>query len=164
MGALPREGKQAGLEGSLMRAVEGNLGRSLRESTRTGRLSCDARNGRSISPHPVPLCFGLDIPQPYIVITLYLQQGRDGKAMKAHVVRIGNSRGIRIPKSVIEQCQLHGAVDLIVQQGQLVVRSADKARAGWDQAFEQMHRHGDDQLLDPESLPSSAWDRKDWAW
>jgi hypothetical protein len=41
--------------------------------------------------------------------------------MKAHVVRIGNSRGIRIPKSVIEQCQLHGAVDLIVQQGQLVV-------------------------------------------
>ena len=37
--------------------------------------------------------------------------------MKAHVVRIGNSRGIRIPKSVIEQCQLHGAVDLIVQPG-----------------------------------------------
>lgn len=36
--------------------------------------------------------------------------------MKAHVVRIGNSRGIRIPKFVIEQCQLHGAVDLIVQQ------------------------------------------------
>ena len=50
--------------------------------------------------------------------------------MKAHVVRIGNSRGIRIPKSVIEQCQLHGAVDLIVQRGQLVVRSAVKARAG----------------------------------
>lgn len=37
--------------------------------------------------------------------------------MKAHVVRIGNSKGIRIPKPVIEQCQLHGAVDLIVQQG-----------------------------------------------
>ena len=84
--------------------------------------------------------------------------------MKAHVVRIGNSRGIRIPKSVIEQCQLHGAVDLIVQQGQLVVRSAAKARAGWDQAFEQMHRHGDDQLLDRDSLPPSEWDRKDWAW
>lgn len=147
-----------------MRAVEGNRGRSLREGTRTGRLSFDARNGRSISPYPVPLCFGLDIPKAYIVITLHLQQGRDGKSMKAHVVRIGNSRGIRIPKSVIEQCQLHGAVDLIVQQGQLVVRSAAKARAGWDQAFEQMHRHGDDQLLDPELLPSSEWDRKDWTW
>jgi len=84
--------------------------------------------------------------------------------MKAHVVRIGNSRGIRIPKSVIEQCQLHGVVDLIVQQGQLVVRSAAKARTGWDQAFEQMHRYGDDQLLDRDSHPSSEWDRKDWTW
>ena len=60
--------------------------------------------------------------------------------MKAHVVRIGTSKGIRIPKFIIEQCQLHGAVDLIVQQGQLLVRSATKARAGWNQAFEQMHR------------------------
>lgn len=113
---------------------------------------------------PVHMRFGLDIPQIYIVITLYLQQGREEKPVKAHVVRIGNSRGIRIPKSVIEQCQLHGAVDLIVQQGQLVVRSAAKARADWDQAFEQMHRHGNDQLLDRDSPPSSEWDRKDWTW
>ena len=84
--------------------------------------------------------------------------------MKAHVVRIGNSRGIRIPKSVIEQCQLHGAVDLIVQQGQLVVRSAAKARVGWDQAFEQMHRQGDDQLTDRDTPSTSQWDRKDWTW
>ena len=84
--------------------------------------------------------------------------------MKAHVIRIGNSRGIRIPKSVIEQCQLHGAVDLIVQRGQLVVRSAAKARAGWDQTFEQMHCHGDDQLLDRGSPTPSKWDRKDWTW
>jgi antitoxin MazE len=84
--------------------------------------------------------------------------------MKAHVVRIGNSRGIRIPKSVIEQCQLHGIVDLIVQRRQLVIRSAAKARAGWDQAFEQMHRHGDDQLPNRDSPQSSAWDRKDWTW
>ena len=84
--------------------------------------------------------------------------------MKAHVVRIGNSKGIRIPKSVIEQCQLHGAVDLIVQQGQLLVRSATKARAGWNQAFEQMHRHGDDQLIDSDAASTSQWDRKNWTW
>ncbi|MDH4084210.1 MAG: AbrB/MazE/SpoVT family DNA-binding domain-containing protein [Nitrospira sp.] len=84
--------------------------------------------------------------------------------MKARVVRIGNSRGIRIPKTVIEQCHLHGAVDLEIRQGQLVIRSASKARAGWSQAFEQMHRHGDDQLLDPESASISKWDRKDWTW
>ena len=84
--------------------------------------------------------------------------------MKAHVVRIGNSKGIRIPKSVIEQCQLHGAVDLIVQEGQLLVRSATKSRAGWDQAFEQMHRHGDDQLMDRDAPSTSQWDRKNWTW
>lgn len=84
--------------------------------------------------------------------------------MKARVVRIGNSRGIRIPKSVIAQCQLHGAVDLIVQQGQLVVRSAAKAQAGWNQAFEQMHRRGDDQLMDRDAPSTSQWDRKDWTW
>jgi len=83
--------------------------------------------------------------------------------MKALVVHIGNSRGIRIPKAVIEQCHLHGPVDLEVQQGQLVIRSATKARAGWDQAFEQMHRHGDDRLIDRDALPTSQWDRKDWA-
>ena len=84
--------------------------------------------------------------------------------MKARVVRIGNSRGIRIPKTVIEQCHLHGAVDLEILRGQLVIRSAAKPRAGWDHAFEQMHRQGDDQLLDRESASASKWDRKDWTW
>jgi antitoxin MazE len=84
--------------------------------------------------------------------------------MKARVVRIGNSRGIRIPKAVIEQCHLHGAVELDIQQGQLVIRSAAKPRGGWAQAFEQMHRHGDDRLLDPEAGSTSQWDRKHWTW
>lgn len=84
--------------------------------------------------------------------------------MKARVVRIGNSKGIRIPKAVIEQCHLHGVVELEIQQGQLVIRSAAKVRAGWDQAFEQMHRQGDDQLLDQESASASEWDRKEWTW
>ena len=84
--------------------------------------------------------------------------------MKARVVRIGNSKGIRIPKSVIEQCHLHGAVDLEIQQGQLVIiRPAAKPRAGWAAAFAEMHRHADDQLLDAEITPSS-WDEREWTW
>ena len=84
--------------------------------------------------------------------------------MKARVVRIGNSQGIRIPKTVIEECHLHGDVDLIIQNGQLVVRSAAKARANWGQAFEAMHRHGDDRLIDRETSGTTEWDRKDWTW
>lgn len=84
--------------------------------------------------------------------------------MKARVVRIGNSQGIRIPKAVLEECHLHGAVDLIVQQGQLVVRSAAKPRANWDKAFDEMHQQGDDRLLDSKGTATSDWDRKDWKW
>lgn len=84
--------------------------------------------------------------------------------MKARVVRIGNSQGIRIPKSIIEQCHLYGDVDLEIQHGQLVIRSVSIPRTGWRQAFEQMHRHGDDQLLDQESGATSAWDRNEWTW
>jgi antitoxin MazE len=84
--------------------------------------------------------------------------------MKARVVRIGNSQGIRIPKSIIDQCHLHGAVDLEIQQGQLVIRSAAKPRTGWNEAFAQMRRHGDDRLKAEESAAPSTWDRNEWTW
>jgi len=84
--------------------------------------------------------------------------------MRARVVRIGNSKGIRIPKSIIEQCHLHGDVDLEIQQGQLVIRSSSKPRGGWATAFEAMHRQGDDRPLDPESSSTSKWDDREWTW
>ena len=84
--------------------------------------------------------------------------------MRASIVRIGNSRGIRIPKSLLEQCRLGSSVELEVQDGQLVVRPADRPRAGWDDAFRAMAAQGDDALLDQESLPGTAWDAKEWEW
>ena len=84
--------------------------------------------------------------------------------MKASVVRIGNSRGIRIPKTVLEHCRLADAVELEVQDDHLVIRPAAKPRAGWDEAFRRMHQHGDDMLVDHESLPATKWDRTEWRW
>jgi antitoxin MazE len=84
--------------------------------------------------------------------------------MRASIVRIGNSRGIRIPKSLLEQCRLGSSVELEVQDGQLVVRPADRPRAGWDDAFRAMAEQGDDALLDQESLPGTEWDAKEWEW
>lgn len=82
--------------------------------------------------------------------------------MKAKVVRIGNSRGIRIPKAVLEQCRLRETVELEVSEGHLVIRTASAPRHGWDDAFRQMHRHRDDVLLDPAS--QTGWDRTEWSW
>lgn len=84
--------------------------------------------------------------------------------MKTKVVRIGNSRGVRIPKTLLEQCGLQGDVELEVREGQLVLRSATRPRAGWDEAFRRMREHGDDVLLDRDSLPLTKWDRAEWRW
>jgi len=81
--------------------------------------------------------------------------------MKTSVIRIGNSRGIRIPKTLLEQCRLKDSVELEVQNDELIVRPVAKARAGWEEAFRQMKRHGDDMLLD---LPPSRWDQTEWRW
>lgn len=70
--------------------------------------------------------------------------------MKTKIVRIGNSRGIRIPTSLLHQCHLDGPVEIDVQGNQLIVRSASRPRSGWDEAFRAMHRAEDDRLLDRE--------------
>ena len=84
--------------------------------------------------------------------------------MKTRIVRIGNSRGIRIPKALLEQCRLGSTVELEVQDGQLVVRPIERPRLGWDEAFRQMAEQGDDQLLDRGALPSTDWDTREWEW
>jgi antitoxin MazE len=76
--------------------------------------------------------------------------------MKAKVVRIGNSRGIRIPKTVLEQCRLRDVVELKVLEGQLVIRNLSAPRRGWDEAFSRMHRHKDDTLLDQDADHGTA--------
>jgi antitoxin MazE len=77
--------------------------------------------------------------------------------MKTKIVRIGNSQGIRIPKSLLHQCHLVGPVEIDVQGNQLVVRSASRPRSGWEETFRTMHQAGDDRLLDRKhSSPSRS--------
>ena len=84
--------------------------------------------------------------------------------MKAAVVRIGNSRGVRIPKALLEQCRFRDTVELEVEDGRLVIRSAEQVRSGWDEAFRRMADKGDDALLDRDSLAPTRWDESEWEW
>jgi antitoxin MazE len=68
--------------------------------------------------------------------------------MKTRIVRIGNSQGIRISKPLLEQTELSGEVEISVQDGSLVIRSAHKPRAGWATEFKRMAERGDDAPLD----------------
>ncbi len=84
--------------------------------------------------------------------------------MKVNVVRIGNSRGIRIPKTVLRQCHLAEEVELDVQDNRLIIRPVAHPRRGWEDAFRKMHGHGDDALLDRTSSSATQWDRTEWQW
>ncbi|MGI9145767.1 MAG: AbrB/MazE/SpoVT family DNA-binding domain-containing protein [Chloroflexota bacterium] len=84
--------------------------------------------------------------------------------MQARIIRIGNSRGIRLPKSVLEECRLGATVDLSVEDGLLVVRPVPAPRAGWEEAFRTMAELGDDTLLDAEAPLGADWDEQEWEW
>ena len=84
--------------------------------------------------------------------------------MKTRIVPIGNSRGIRIPKPLLEQTGLSGEVEIDAKGGALMIRPLRRARAGWAAAFREMCQRGDDALLDDAAPSLSAWDEGEWEW
>lgn len=82
--------------------------------------------------------------------------------VKARIVQIGNSRGIRIPKVWLDQLGLGDEVEVAVQKDTLVIRRAHRPRQGWDEGFRSMAKRGDDRLLD--ELAATKWDREEWEW
>jgi antitoxin MazE len=82
--------------------------------------------------------------------------------MKSRIVQIGNSRGVRLPKVLLEQAQLADEVELDAEPGRIVIRRASRPRAGWAAAASKMHERGEDRLLDPTT--STRFDEKDWKW
>jgi len=83
--------------------------------------------------------------------------------VRTHIIRIGNSQGVRIPKALLEECGLSGDVDMTVRDGALVISSAAAPRQGWAEAFREMARRGDDALLDADSTLTS-FDEESWEW
>ena len=81
---------------------------------------------------------------------------------KTRIVRIGNSRGIRLPKLLLEQAALPDEVELRAEPGRIVVSAATRPRAGWSEKARAMHRRRDDTLLD-ESI-TTRFDESDWRW
>ena len=82
--------------------------------------------------------------------------------IRSRLVRIGNSRGLRLPKAVIEQAELSDDVELHVERGRLTVQSVREPRVGWADAAKRMHEAGDDELLD-EPTPT-RFDEEEWTW
>lgn len=85
--------------------------------------------------------------------------------MITRIVKIGNSRGIRIPKILLEQSGLGDEVELEIKKDQLIIRPKKSVRQGWESAFRAMAKNKDDQLLDNEYMTNqSGWDGEEWEW
>ncbi|MFH1742673.1 MAG: AbrB/MazE/SpoVT family DNA-binding domain-containing protein [bacterium] len=82
--------------------------------------------------------------------------------MRTQIIKIGNSRGIRIPKFLIDEVGLCSEVELSVQQDHLIIRPTRRPRHDWEEKFCEMAKHNDDRLLD-EALPTQ-WDMSEWTW
>jgi antitoxin MazE len=68
-------------------------------------------------------------------------------AMDVSVIQIGNSKGIRLSKSLLERYNIKDTVELILEKGHIVIKPKATPRKGWEKAFKEMHESGDDKAL-----------------
>jgi antitoxin MazE len=83
--------------------------------------------------------------------------------MKTELVRVGNSRGIRIPKPIIEQCRLGNTVELRIEDDRLIISSERRPWHDWADAFRAAGAAEQDQLL-LASVPANKFVREEWKW
>jgi len=81
---------------------------------------------------------------------------------KTRIVRIGNSRGIRVPKILLDQAQLPDEVELHAEPGRLVVQGVRRPRMGWAEAARALSKQGHDDLIDEPT--ATRFDREEWKW
>ena len=67
--------------------------------------------------------------------------------MKTSIIQIGNSKGLRLSKTILERYNIKDTVELILEKGRIILKPIDQPRKGWDEAFSKMHQNNDDQLL-----------------
>jgi antitoxin MazE len=84
--------------------------------------------------------------------------------MRARIVKIGNSQGIRIPKSLLDQTGIKDDIELEVDKTQIIIRPVSNPRSGWDSAFRAMAQNGDDALITGNVAISHSWDDTEWQW
>jgi antitoxin MazE len=82
--------------------------------------------------------------------------------MKTKLVRIGNSRGVRIPKPLLEEAGLTDEVELRIVESRIVLEAPTRPRRQWAEAAADLSARGEDAPLD-ELLPTE-FDESEWTW
>ncbi len=72
--------------------------------------------------------------------------------MDISVIAIGNSKGIRLTKTLIEKYNITDTLELVLEKEYMILKPKSAARAGWEKSFKKMHDNGDDKLLMPDAF------------
>jgi antitoxin MazE len=80
--------------------------------------------------------------------------------MELDVIKIGNSKGIRIPYTILKQCGIESKVQLEIRNNCLIIKPIKTPRQGWVEAFKLMHKEEDDSLLISEEIDNELLE--DW--
>lgn len=67
--------------------------------------------------------------------------------MEVSIIQIGNSKGLRLSKTVLDKYQIKEKLEMILENDHIILRPLKEPRKGWSEAFQEMHASGDDQLL-----------------
>ncbi len=70
--------------------------------------------------------------------------------MDISVISIGNSKGIRLTKTILEKYNITDSVELILEKGYMILKPKHEPRKGWEQSFKKMHENGDDSFIMPD--------------
>jgi antitoxin MazE len=83
--------------------------------------------------------------------------------MKAQIIQIGNSQGIRIPKTLLEDSGVSGEVELERHPDGILIRNISKPRSTWNAIFKALEDTDEDSPLDA-AAATTAFDAKEWQW
>ena len=67
--------------------------------------------------------------------------------MDISVISIGNSKGIRLTKTLIEKYNIKDTMELVLEKSYIILKPKASPRKGWEKSFKKMHENGDDKLL-----------------
>ena len=78
--------------------------------------------------------------------------------MQVSVIQVGNSKGIRLSKTLLDKYQITDKVELVLESDCIVLKPIAEPRKNWEEAFAEMHRNGDDKLLIDSVFEDEKWE------